>query len=128
VTTRDLDLSEDGAIWQAIIAWSDARGYLTAGEPGTAAAKVDQAIRDAFASSSTVQQVGADALDAARYRFLKARLLGVDFDYCESGKAVLMFDWPQSSVSADCDWTIDEAIAYRPTVASSPKSDGGKGS
>ena len=50
---------------------------------------------------------------------LKARLLGVDFDYCESGKTVLMFDWPRTSVSADCDWTVDEALA------ASPKTNGG---
>jgi hypothetical protein len=58
--------------------------------------------------------------DAARYRFLKDRLLGVDFDYCESGKTVLMFDWPRSSVSADCDWTVDEAMQYEPIVGAKP--------
>jgi hypothetical protein len=112
VTTRDLDLSEDGAIWQAIIAWSDARGYLTAGEPGTAAAKVDQAIRDAFASSSTVQQVGADALDAARYRWLRSYPNNVNAAvYGPTGGLLRRDDYLDAAIDA--------------AIASSPKSEQG---
>jgi hypothetical protein len=51
-----------------------------------------------------------DAEDAARYRFFRDRLYGVDFDYCESGKTVLMFEWPDTPVSAGCDETVDAAI------------------
>lgn len=52
-----------------------------------------------------------EAQDAERYRFLKNRLFGVDFDYQESGKTVLMFEWPDTPVSADCDETVDAARA-----------------
>lgn len=52
-----------------------------------------------------------DQKDAARYRWLKARLMGADFDWNESGACALVFEWPKDMpVGADCDQNIDTAI------------------
>ncbi len=49
--------------------------------------------------------------DAARYQFLKARLMGADFDWNESGACVLVFEWPKDvPIGADCDKNIDAAM------------------
>lgn len=48
--------------------------------------------------------------NAARYEFLRDRLLAADFDWQESGESVLVFSWPDAPVSADCDATIDAGI------------------
>ena len=49
--------------------------------------------------------------DAARYRWLKARLMGADFDWNESGACALVFEWPEDvPVGVDCDQNIDAAI------------------
>lgn len=49
--------------------------------------------------------------DAARYRWLKARLMGADFDWNESGACALVFEWPKDvPVGVDCDQNIDAAI------------------
>lgn len=49
--------------------------------------------------------------DAARYRWLKARLMGANFDWNESGACALVFEWPKDvPVGADCDQNIDTAI------------------
>jgi hypothetical protein len=53
----------------------------------------------------------AQARDAARYRFLRERLLGADFDWQESGKSAVVFEWPDgASISADCDASVDAAM------------------
>lgn len=92
--------TERKALYPGLCGWDKYRSTHTA------------AMWDAWqARASLSLPSSGDGRDAERYRFLKERLLGVDFDYCESGKTVLMFDWPRSSVSADCDWTVDEAIA-----------------
>lgn len=52
-----------------------------------------------------------DSADAARYRWLRARLLAADFDYMGEGIPALVFELPpRCAVSADCDATIDEAM------------------
>jgi len=54
----------------------------------------------------------ADMKDAARYRWLRDRLLGADFDWNDSGECVLVFQWPRNvPVGADCDRNIDAAMA-----------------
>jgi hypothetical protein len=54
----------------------------------------------------------SESQDAARYRFLRDRLLAADFDWNESGECVLVFRWPSTArVSADCDATVDEAMS-----------------
>jgi len=57
-------------------------------------------------------ELGKDAerLDAKRYQWLKPRLVGADFDFQESGQTVLVFDWPNTPISAECDETFDAAI------------------
>jgi hypothetical protein len=55
-----------------------------------------------------------DALraDAARYRWLAPRLIAADFDYNESGKCALVFEWPSNvAVGGNCDQNVDAAIA-----------------
>ena len=53
--------------------------------------------------------------DAERYRWLKERLLGADFDW--GGAQVLVFEMPAGfSVSADADATIDDAMAEAAAV------------
>lgn len=50
--------------------------------------------------------------DAARYRWLKTRLMGADLDWAGSGSLVIVFKMPSgSSVSENCDQTIDAAMS-----------------
>ena len=49
--------------------------------------------------------------DAARYRWLKNQMLGVDFDWCESGITALSFEMPEGcAYGGDCDQNIDKAM------------------
>lgn len=55
--------------------------------------------------------------DAARYRWLKSRLLGADFDWNGSGAFVIAFEMPhEARVSANCDRTIDDAMELTPNA------------
>jgi hypothetical protein len=57
-------------------------------------------------------EVEALRADAERYRYLRLRLVGADFDWAESGESVLIFKAsPGVQVWADCDMTIDAARA-----------------
>jgi hypothetical protein len=50
-------------------------------------------------------------IDAARYRWLRSRLLAADFDYGGEGVMVLVFEMPNGfAASADCDSTVDNAM------------------
>lgn len=52
-----------------------------------------------------------DEKDAARYRWLRERLMAADFDWQESGECALVFAWPKDcAVSGNCDATIDGAM------------------
>ena len=56
-------------------------------------------------------QLEAAQADAERYRWLRERLIGADFDWQESGIYALVFEMPEGvGVSADCDKTIDAAM------------------
>lgn len=49
--------------------------------------------------------------DAARYRFLKSRMLGVDFDWNDHGITALSFEMPDGrAYGGDCDQNIDAAM------------------
>jgi len=49
--------------------------------------------------------------DAERYRWLRSRMCGADFDWNESGIYGLVFELPDDAkVSANCDKTIDAAM------------------
>ena len=64
-----------------------------------------------YASPPVAVQEEGDAKDAARYRWLKDRLLGADFDWNESGICALAFQMPDDFIaSSDCDETIDDAM------------------
>jgi hypothetical protein len=55
----------------------------------------------------------AYALDAARYRWLREQMLGVDFDWC-NGITALAFEMPDGcAYGGDCDQNIDAAIAAK---------------
>lgn len=57
-------------------------------------------------------QAQADARDAARYRWLRNQMLGVDFDWCGNGITALVFEVPDGcAYSRNCDQSIDAAIA-----------------
>lgn len=50
--------------------------------------------------------------DAMRYRWLRERLLGADFDWNESGVTVLAFEFPRNiGIGGNCDKNIDAAMA-----------------
>jgi hypothetical protein len=50
--------------------------------------------------------------DADRYHWLRARLMGADFNWNETGTSALVFEMPKEArISASCDKTIDEAMA-----------------
>lgn len=49
-----------------------------------------------------------DSVDAARYRELKSRYYGANFNIDDEGTAVIMFQLPDDArVSADLDLTVD---------------------
>lgn len=49
--------------------------------------------------------------DAARYRWLRDKMLGVDFDWNESGLTALSFEMPEGcSYGGNCDQNIDAAM------------------
>lgn len=49
--------------------------------------------------------------DAARYRWLRSRLVGASFDWDDEGITVLAFEMPPNiSIGADCDRNIDAAM------------------
>ena len=71
------------------------------------------ALTDGFAA--TVER------DAARYRWLKERLLGADFDWNESGVTVLAFEFPRNvGIGGNCDKNIDAAMAANPNSTTPP--------
>ena len=74
----------------------------------------------AIAAAEAAQPVGqqaetgrADANEqyAARYRWLRDKMLGVDFDWNESGLTVLCFEMPDGcAYGGNCDQNIDNAM------------------
>lgn len=49
--------------------------------------------------------------DAARYRWLRDKMLGVDFDWNESGLTALCFEMPDGcAYGGNCDQNIDNAM------------------
>ncbi len=55
---------------------------------------------------------GMDAMDAARYRWLRNQMLGVDFDWCGNGITALVFEVPDGcAYGGNCDQNIDTALA-----------------
>ena len=66
-----------------------------------------------------------DAQDAARWRWLRERLLAGDFDYGGDGTQALVFEMPQGfTVSADADFVID--VAMRLAGIPAPTTDTGE--
>lgn len=61
--------------------------------------------------SRTSETQSDDAKDAARYRWLRENMLGVDFDWNESGVTALSFEMPDGcAYGGNCDENIDAAI------------------
>ena len=53
--------------------------------------------------------------DAKRYRWLREQMLGVDFDWNESGITALYFEMPDGcAYGGDCDRNIDAAMKGQP--------------
>ena len=51
--------------------------------------------------------------DAARYRWLRDKMLGVDFDWNESGLTALCFEMPDGcAYGGNCDQNIDAAMQH----------------
>ena len=56
------------------------------------------------------QQLSAAQADAERYRWLRDRLFGADWDWNGEGVPVVLFRWPESaSIGANLDAAIDAA-------------------
>ena len=50
--------------------------------------------------------------DAGRYRFIRPRMVGVNFDWDDEGMTALAFEMPKGvSFGADCDKNIEAAMA-----------------
>ena len=78
---------------------------------GEACAEHNRNIDLSTGFDALAERVNALEADAERYRWLKPRLLGADFDWNEEGNCVLVFEMPNdATVSANCDETIDAAI------------------
>jgi hypothetical protein len=77
-------------------------------------AEEGKAVRGEMADEllATGGQAQADALDAARYRWLRNQMLGVDFDWCGNGNTALVFEVPDGcAYGRNCDQNIDAAVA-----------------
>lgn len=58
-----------------------------------------------------IAEIAALKKDAIRYRWLKERLIGADFDWNESGATILAFEFPRNvGIGGNCDQNIDAAI------------------
>lgn len=58
-----------------------------------------------------ISRLRAAERDAARYRWLRDRLVGSSFDWDDEGMAVLAFEMPDGvPIGADCDKNIDTAM------------------
>ena len=58
-----------------------------------------------------------DFEDAERYRWLRNRLAGFDFDWQEGGACVIAFSWPQNvPIGGNCDMSIDAAMSATVTA------------
>jgi hypothetical protein len=65
-------------------------------------------------AAAIIMQREADARDAARYRWLRNQMLGVDFDWCGNGITALVFEVPDGcAYSRNCDQNIDAAVAVQ---------------
>jgi hypothetical protein len=58
-------------------------------------------------AADEIEQLRADA---ARYRWLKDRFLGADFDWDEAGGQILMIEWSGGAVWGCLDLTVDAAM------------------
>lgn len=77
-----------------------------------AATPAAQAQEHATQLAGQGQDVQQDKLDAARYRWLAPRLMAADFDWNETGKCALIFEWPANvGFGGHCDQHIDAAMA-----------------
>lgn len=105
---------------------TNAAGYVEFGSVQAVDALVRHVLRDLpdappahgnhFADDRKMVEASAvderDRKDAERYRWLREQMLGVDFDWDESGKTALCFEMPDGcSFAADCDQVIDDASA-----------------
>lgn len=62
-----------------------------------------------FQPSVSTSIPNADAAEAARYRWLRGRLFGADFDY--DGECVVIFTWPRNAgIGANLDASVDGAM------------------
>jgi hypothetical protein len=80
--------------------------------------EVEAIVREAVQEDR--KQFAAEAsADAERYRWLKSRMVGVNFDWDDEGMTALAFEMPDNlSFCADCDKNIDAAM-----LAAAPKPD-----
>lgn len=102
--------------WQASV-WALARELNCL--PSTFADANGHVLKAAIKLNVEVEALRADA---ERYRWLRDRLMGADFDWNESGVCALVFEWPADvPVGAGCDENIDSAMAAGQT----PEQQGG---
>lgn len=105
-----------GVVQAARDVLSDAEDHLA--KPHSTAVRVALMQLDAMLTAAPEAPAQASAVDerdrkdAERYRWLSKQMLGVDFDWDESGKTALCFEMPDGcSFAADCDQVIDDARA-----------------
>ena len=74
--------------------------------------ELERLLAEHDAQPAQAAQPSADAEDAARYRWLRPRLLTADFEYGDDSETVLVFLIPTTmAVSANLDKSIDAARA-----------------
>ena len=65
----------------------------------------------AVGASSLTVGLDADKRDADRYRWLRNKMLGADFNWNESGVTVLAFEFPNNvGIGGNCDKNIDAGM------------------
>jgi hypothetical protein len=117
-------------IRQKFEAWAKSEGYSVNRERYDKETYVDARTHCgwwAYQAAHSSQQEDRD--DAERYRFLRDRFLGADFDYggtdTENGRQVLLITHEGTPVWGSLDLTVDAArAALNPTSASGAKDQG----
>lgn len=103
---------EDKSTWFAITEQRDKEHCKLIAELGENAAAQALALKAAKAmQQAETERADANEQDAARYRWLRDKMLGVDFDWNESGLTALCFEMPDGcAYGGNCDQNIDAAM------------------
>jgi hypothetical protein len=109
-----LDRTSDDSRYCSMVtehAWRAWNAALSTQERPRSAMGEGEVVSSDRASAERPEAADDDRADAARYRWLKPNLHAADFAYGDPPINALVFLWPPTPVSADCNATFDAAMA-----------------